>query len=206
MFRSLAAFPWSVLLSSLLHCQKRDAKSLVIDPFLQQIIVCPPYPTCICASSARKVRPAAGVNDVWIQASPKPAQINLPHYAKESNMVLFYAGTLFAGIHIVLTSIPSHFAERYSFKTLQVWLCHIPTGPGRLTASFVVGKLLNWRFRHNKACGVEISIRVSSYYVIPFAYPLILPTSMCSSLCAPPLFIFLLLLRFGFCRWFERFS
>ena len=77
---------------------------------------------------------------------------------KESGLVIFYAGTLFAGLYMVLTSIPSQFAEKYNFNTLQIGLCYIPTGLGSMTASFVVGKLLNWNFRrHAKACGMEIT-------------------------------------------------
>ena len=77
---------------------------------------------------------------------------------KESGVVIFYAGTLFAGLYMVLSSMPSQFAEKYNFNTLQIGLCYIPTGLGSMTASFVVGKLLNWNFRrHAKACGMEIT-------------------------------------------------
>ena len=77
---------------------------------------------------------------------------------KESSVVIFYAGTLFAGLFMVLSSLPSQFGEKYHFNTLQIGLCYIPTGLGSMTASFVVGKLLNWNFhRHAKACGMEIT-------------------------------------------------
>lgn len=77
---------------------------------------------------------------------------------KESSVVIFYAGTLFAGLYMVLSSLPSQFGEKYHFNTLQIGLCYIPTGLGSMTASFVVGKLLNWNFhRHAKACGMEIT-------------------------------------------------
>lgn len=77
---------------------------------------------------------------------------------KESSVIIFYAGTLFAGIYMVLSSMPSQFAEKYHFNTLQIGLCYIPTGLGSLTASFVVGKLINWNFRrHAKASSMEIT-------------------------------------------------
>ena len=77
---------------------------------------------------------------------------------KESCVVIFYAGTLFAGLYMVLSSMPSQFGQKYNFNTLQIGLCYIPTGLGSMTASFVVGKLLNWNFRrHAKACGMEIT-------------------------------------------------
>ena len=77
---------------------------------------------------------------------------------KESSVIIFYAGTLFAGLYMVLSSMPSQFAEKYNFNTLQIGLCYIPTGLGSMTASFVVGKALNWNFRrHAKVCGMEIT-------------------------------------------------
>ena len=77
---------------------------------------------------------------------------------KQSSMVIFYTGTLFAGLYMVLSSMPSQFGEKYNFNTLQIGLCYIPTGLGSMTASIVVGKLLNWNFRrHAKACGMEIT-------------------------------------------------
>ena len=77
---------------------------------------------------------------------------------RESSMAIFYAGTLFAGLYMVLSSMPSQFGEKYNFNTLQIGLCYIPTGLGSMTASVVVGKLLNWNFRrHAKACGMEIT-------------------------------------------------
>ena len=77
---------------------------------------------------------------------------------RESSVVIFYASTLFAGLYMVLSSMPSQFGEKYNFNTLQIGLCYIPTGLGSMTASFVVGKLLDWNFRrHARACGMEIS-------------------------------------------------
>ena len=77
---------------------------------------------------------------------------------KESSVIIFYAGTLFGGLYMVLSSMPSQFGEKYNFNTLQIGLCYIPTGLGSMTASFVVGKLINWNFRrHAKACGMEIT-------------------------------------------------
>lgn len=77
---------------------------------------------------------------------------------KESSLVIFFSGTLFAGYYMVLSSMPAMFAEKYNFTTLQIGLCYIPTGLGSMAASVITGKLLNWNFRrHAKACGLELS-------------------------------------------------
>jgi len=89
---------------------------------------------------------------------PNPLRSIYVIIQKESSLVIFYAGTLFAGYYMVLSSMPAQFGEKYSFNTLQIGLCYIPTGLGSMAASVVTGKLLNWNFRrHAKACGMEIN-------------------------------------------------
>ncbi|KAL9102337.1 MAG: hypothetical protein Q9163_002518 [Psora crenata] len=77
---------------------------------------------------------------------------------KESSVIIIYGGTLFAGLYMVLSSMPSQFADNYGFNTLQVGLCYIPSGLGSMTASYIIGRLLNWNFRrHAGRVGMEIS-------------------------------------------------
>lgn len=105
----------------------------------------------------------AGTTSQWESTSgfkprPNPLKSIYIILEKESSMVIFYAGTLFAGLNMVLASMPSQFGEKYHFNTLQIGLCYIPTGLGSMTASFVVGRVIDWNFRrHAKACGMEIA-------------------------------------------------
>jgi len=89
---------------------------------------------------------------------PNPLRSIYVIIQKESSLVIFYAGTLFAGYYMVLSSMPAQFGEKYNFNTLQIGLCYIPTGIGGMAVSIIVGKLLNWNFRrHAKKCGMEIT-------------------------------------------------
>lgn len=91
------------------------------------------------------------------RARPNPLRAIYIILQKESGLIIFYAGTLFAGLYMVLSSIPAQFGSKYHFNTLQIGLCYIPTGLGSMTASFVVGHLLNWNFRrHARRLGMEI--------------------------------------------------
>ena len=97
------------------------------------------------------------VNDKKSKARPNPLRSIYILLQKESGILIFYAGTLFAGLYMVLSSMPALFATKYHFNTLQVGLCYIPTGLGSMTASYVVGRLLNWNFRrHARQLGMEI--------------------------------------------------
>ena len=91
------------------------------------------------------------------KARPNPLKSVYIIAQKESGMILFIAGTLFSGLYMVLSSMPSQFAEKYDFNTLQIGLCYIPTGLGGMLASFVVGRFLNWNFRrHARLLGTEV--------------------------------------------------
>lgn len=91
------------------------------------------------------------------KARPNPLNSIYIILQKESGLIIFYAGTVFAGLYMVLSNMPSQFAEVYSFNTLQIGLCYILTGLGSMTAAFVVGRFLNWNFRrHAKILGMEI--------------------------------------------------
>lgn len=92
-----------------------------------------------------------------IKARPNPLRSIYIILQKESGLLIFYAGTLFAGLYMVLSSMPAQFETKYHFNTLQIGLCYIPTGLGSMTASFVIGRLLNWNFRrHARRLGMEI--------------------------------------------------
>lgn len=78
-------------------------------------------------------------------------------FQKESGFVILYNGTIFAGLYMILSSMPSQFAKVYGFNSLQIGLCYIPTGLGSMLAAFLNGRLLNWNFRrHAKILGMEI--------------------------------------------------
>ena len=91
------------------------------------------------------------------KARPNPLNSVYIIFQKEASFIIFYAGTLFGGLYMVLSSMPAEFGEKYNFNTLQIGLCYIPTGLGSMTASFVIGKFLNWNFRrHARILGMEI--------------------------------------------------
>ena len=90
-------------------------------------------------------------------ARPNPLNVIYIIAQKECSMIMVYAGTLFSGLSMVFSSMPSQFAEKYGFNTLQIGLCYIPTGLGSILASLLVGRLLNWNFRrHARMLGMEI--------------------------------------------------
>ena len=91
------------------------------------------------------------------KARPNPLKSIYIITQKECSAIIFYAGTLFGGLYMVLSSMPSQFGEKYKFNTLQIGLCYIPTGLGSMLSSFVVGRFLNWNFRrHARLLGMEI--------------------------------------------------
>ena len=92
------------------------------------------------------------------KARPNPLKSIYIITEKECSIIIFYAGTLFSGLYMVLSSMPSQFEEKYNFNTLQIGLCYIPTGLGGMLSAFVVGRFLNWNFRrHAKLLGMEIA-------------------------------------------------
>lgn len=91
------------------------------------------------------------------KARPNPLKSVYIIAQKESGMILLYAGTVFSGFYMVLSSMPAQFAEKYDFNTLQIGLCYLPTGLGSMLASFAVGRFLNWNFRrHARLLGMEV--------------------------------------------------
>jgi MFS family permease len=91
------------------------------------------------------------------KARPNPLKSIYIILQKECSFIIFYAGTLFGGLYMVLSSMPAEFGEKYNFNTLQIGLCYIPTGLGSMLSSLVVGKFLNWNFRrHARLRGMEI--------------------------------------------------
>lgn len=89
---------------------------------------------------------------------PNPIKSIQILFDKESGPLLFYAGILFAGFYMVITSLPSQLAKFFHYNSLQIGLVYIPTGIGSMTAAIVTGKLMDWNFRrHAKLIGMEIS-------------------------------------------------
>ncbi|KAL8832096.1 MAG: hypothetical protein Q9191_000475 [Dirinaria sp. TL-2023a] len=91
------------------------------------------------------------------KARPNPLKSVYIITQKESGLILFYAGAVFSGFYMALSSMPALFAEKYGFNTLQIGLCYIPTGLGSMLASVLVGRFLNWNFRrHARRLGMEV--------------------------------------------------
>lgn len=91
------------------------------------------------------------------KARPNPINTIYVIADKESGIVLLYAGVIFAGYYMLLTSFTSEFAKNYKFNSLQVGLCYIPSGMGSFTAAVVTGRTVDWNFRRlAKSIGMEL--------------------------------------------------
>ena len=76
---------------------------------------------------------------------------------KETAILLIYNAILFAGFYDVTASLPSLFAEIYSFNDLQIGLCYLPFGVGCCCAALSNGQLLDRNFhRWARKLNVEI--------------------------------------------------
>ena len=157
-FWFLTAFSGSVFLVILVAlpetCRKLVGNGSIPPPFCSMSV--------LTYLNLRKQRQAGITPDhgstAGFKPRPNPLRSIYIIIQKESSVVIFYTGTLYAGLYMVLSSMPSQFGMKYNFNTLQIGLCYIPTGLGSMTASLVVGKLLNWNFRrHAEACGMEIT-------------------------------------------------
>ena len=81
-------------------------------------------------------------------------------FEKETGLILFYGGFIYAGFYVLLTGLPSQLIDIYGYNSLQVGLCYLPIGCGALLASLIVGRLVDWNFRrHAKRLGVVIHKR-----------------------------------------------
>ncbi len=51
---------------------------------------------------------------------------------KESSLILFYSGLLYAGYYIIITGLPQQLTSTYNYNSIQVDLCYLPLGLGPL--------------------------------------------------------------------------
>ncbi|KAH8651589.1 major facilitator superfamily domain-containing protein [Tricladium varicosporioides] len=76
---------------------------------------------------------------------------------KESFLLLFYGGLLYAGYMIVITGLPQQLETTYKYNSIQVGLCYLPIGIGPLLIRPFIGRLMDANFRrHARSLGIEI--------------------------------------------------
>ncbi|KAH8596840.1 major facilitator superfamily domain-containing protein [Bisporella sp. PMI_857] len=79
-------------------------------------------------------------------------------FDKESSILLFYSGSIYASTYMVLSTLPDQLEEKYGLDTLHTSLCYLATGFGTISSVLLVGRILDWNFRrHAKLLGIEIS-------------------------------------------------
>ena len=78
---------------------------------------------------------------------PNPLRAIRIIFEKDVGIVLFYTGIINVAFYDVTATIPSLFAEIYSFNNLQVGLCYIPFGVGCACASIIAGHFMDWNYR-----------------------------------------------------------
>jgi predicted MFS family arabinose efflux permease len=76
---------------------------------------------------------------------------------KESFMILFFGGLVYAGYYIIITGLPQQLASTYNYNSIQVGLCYIPIGMGPLIVRPIIGRIMDANFRrHARALGIEV--------------------------------------------------
>ncbi|KAF8852837.1 MFS general substrate transporter [Acephala macrosclerotiorum] len=76
---------------------------------------------------------------------------------KESFLLMFFGGLLYAGFMIIITGLPQQLGSTYNYNSLQVGLCFLPIGFGPLLIRSVIGRIMDANFRrHARKLGVEI--------------------------------------------------
>jgi MFS family permease len=76
---------------------------------------------------------------------------------KESFLILFYGGLVYAGYYIILTGLPQQLESTYKFNSIQVGLCYLPMGFGPLLIRPVIGRIMDANFRrHARTLGIEM--------------------------------------------------
>jgi MFS family permease len=79
-------------------------------------------------------------------------------FHKETAILIFYSGTIYASSYMVLSTLPAQLQKNYGFDTLHISFCFFSTGFGTMSAVLLAGRLLDWNFRrHAKLLGMEIS-------------------------------------------------
>jgi multidrug resistance protein len=76
---------------------------------------------------------------------------------KQSFLILFFGGLVYAGYLIIITGLPQQLSSTYKFDSVQVGLCYLPIGFGPLLIRPVIGRLMDANFRrHARKSGIEI--------------------------------------------------
>ncbi|KAH6662759.1 major facilitator superfamily domain-containing protein [Halenospora varia] len=76
---------------------------------------------------------------------------------KESFLLLFFGGLVYAGFMIVITGLPQQLETTYKYNSIQVGLCYLPIGFGPLLIRPFIGRLMDANFRrHATALGIDI--------------------------------------------------
>lgn len=76
---------------------------------------------------------------------------------KESFLILFYSGLLYAGYYIIITGLPQRLTSTYNYNSIQVGLCYLPIGLGPLIFRPVIGRIRDANFRrHARALDIEL--------------------------------------------------
>lgn len=76
---------------------------------------------------------------------------------KESFMILFFGGLVYAGYYIIITGLPQQLASTYNYNSIQVGLCYISIGMGPLIVRPIIGRIMDANFRrHARALGIEV--------------------------------------------------
>lgn len=77
---------------------------------------------------------------------------------KETAVLLFYSGLIYASTYMVLSTLSDQLEEIYGLATVPVSLCYLASGLGTVTSVLLTGRVLDWNFRrHARLVGLEIS-------------------------------------------------
>jgi MFS family permease len=76
---------------------------------------------------------------------------------KESFLLLFFAGLVYAGYYIVLTGLPQQLASTYRYNSIQIGLFFLPLGLGPMLVRPFIGRAMDANFRrHARKRGEEV--------------------------------------------------
>jgi MFS family permease len=78
---------------------------------------------------------------------PNPLKTVLIVMEKDVAVVLLYNSLIYTAFYDIMATIPSLYAEIYSFNDLQIGLCYIPFGCGCALASFINGRMLDKNYK-----------------------------------------------------------
>jgi multidrug resistance protein len=77
---------------------------------------------------------------------------------KESFLILFFGGIIYAGYYIILTGLPQQLSSTYHFNSIQVGLCYLTIGSGPMLVRPIIGRIMDANFRrHARKAGIEVA-------------------------------------------------